>query len=79
MPDSSGGLVYRVQVGAFLLTGNARRAFDRLQNAGFRPAVELNGGYYRVVIPGVKAADMSGVIDRLGSAGFREAWLREEF
>ena len=79
MPDPRSGLVYRVQVGAFVNTGNVRRVFDRLQAAGFRPAYERHGVYYRVVIPGVRAADMSGVIRRLGSAGFSDAWLREEF
>lgn len=79
MPDPRNGLVYRVQVGTYANTGNARRCFDRLRDAGFRPAYEQNGKYYRVLIPGVRAADVSGIIDRLGSAGFSEAWLREEY
>jgi cell division septation protein DedD len=79
MPDSRSGRMYRVQVGAFVNTFFARRSFDRLREAGFRPAYERYGKYYRVVIPGVRAADMAGLIRRLGSAGFSEAWLREEF
>jgi cell division septation protein DedD len=71
--------LYRVQVGAFVNADNARRSFDRLQAAGFRPVYERHGVYYRVVISGVRAAEMPDVIRRLGSAGFNEAWLREEF
>ena len=78
MPDPRGGRVYRVQVGAFASTAFAQDYFDRLKAAGFRPAFERNGNLYRVVITGIKAADMEQTARRLGAAGFREAWIREE-
>jgi hypothetical protein len=78
MPDSKNGRVYRVQVGAFASTAFAQSYFDRLKAAGFSPAFERHGELYRVVVAGVKAADMAQVAQRLGAAGFKEAWVREE-
>jgi hypothetical protein len=77
MPDPRSGLVYRVQVGAYLKAGNAESSFNRLRAAGFSPAYERKGNYHRVIISGVRAADMRDVVRRLGSAGFSEVWLRE--
>ena len=78
MPDPGGNGVYRVQVGAFSRTALAQDAYDRLRNAGFRPAFERHENLYRVVITGVRAAEMSQVAQRLGAAGFAEVWIREE-
>jgi len=72
------GGVYRVQVGAFARTALALRCFERLRSAGFDPRFERLEGVYRVVIPGVPAADMPAVAQRLGDAGFPEAWIRRE-
>ena len=78
MPDSRGNKVYRVQVGAFSVTNIAQECFNRLKSAGFSPAFERYGSLYRVVITGIKAADMPQAAQRLGSAGFTEVWVREE-
>ena len=78
MPNPNGSGVYRVQLGAFSNTGLAEKCFDRLKAAGFTPYYEQYNSLYRVVISGVKAVDMAAVICRLESAGFNEAWLREE-
>jgi len=78
MPDPHGNGIYRVQLGAFSSTALAERCFNRLKSAGFTPYYEQYGSLYRVVITGVKAVDMAGVICRLESAGFTEAWVREE-
>ncbi|MDR2479313.1 MAG: SPOR domain-containing protein [Treponema sp.] len=78
MPDPRNGRTYRVQVGAFASTAFAQDYFDRLKAAGYRPAFERNGNLYRVVVTGIKAADMEQTARRLGAAGFREAWIREE-
>jgi len=78
MPDPYGNGVYRVQVGAFSNTDNAQQCFNRLKSAGFTPFYEQYGSLYRVVLTGIQAADMAGVIRRLEAAGFREAWIREE-
>ncbi|MCL2190802.1 MAG: SPOR domain-containing protein [Treponema sp.] len=78
MPAPDGPGVYRVQVGSFARTALARNSFDQLRSAGFQPAFEMFGSMYRVVIPGVPAAEMQEVARRLGSAGFGEAWARRE-
>jgi len=78
MPDPCSKSVYRVQVGAFSNTGLAQQCFNRLKSAGFTPYYEQYGSLYRVVITGIQAADMAGVIRRLESAGFSDAWIREE-
>jgi len=70
--------VYRVQVGTFARTGLARNCFDRLRSAGFSAAFERFGDMYRVVISGVRAAEMPAVAQRLGDAGFEAIWIRRE-
>lgn len=78
MPDPQSKGVYRVQVGSFASTAFARNYFDRLTAAGFHPNFEQYGKLYRVVLSGIKAADMAQIAQRLGSAGFNEVWVREE-
>jgi cell division protein FtsN len=78
LPDPNSGKVYRVQVGAFSRAALAQVCFDRLKSAGFTPAFEQNGSLYRVVISGIRAADISYTAQRLKAIGFTEAWIREE-
>jgi cell division septation protein DedD len=78
LPDPNSGKVYRVQVGAFSRVALAQVCFDRLKSAGFTPAFEQNGSLYRVVISGIRAADISYTAQRLKTIGFTEAWIREE-
>jgi len=78
LPDPNSGKVYRVQVGAYSNVALARACFERLKAAGFSPAYEQNGSLYRVVLSGIRAADMSYTARCLNAAGFTEAWLREE-
>ena len=78
LPDPNSGKVYRIQVAAFSHVALAQVCFDRLKAAGFSPAYEQNGNLYRVVISGIKAADVSYAAQRLSAAGFAEAWIREE-
>ena len=78
LPDPYSGKVYRVQVAAYSRVALAQVCFDRLKAAGFSPAYEQNGSLYRVVISGIRAADISSAAQRLTAAGFTEAWIREE-
>jgi len=78
MPDPYSGGIYRVQVGSFSNTGLAQQCFQRLQSAGFSPYYEPYNDMNRVLIIGIKAADMEWVIQRLAAAGFSEVWVREE-
>jgi hypothetical protein len=78
MPDPRNGKIYRVQVGAFKETWNAREAFDHLTMVGFTPAYERYGDYIRVVIPGIRSADIPAVARLIGKVGLKEALVREE-
>ncbi|MCL2127392.1 MAG: SPOR domain-containing protein, partial [Treponema sp.] len=78
MPDPQNGRIYRVQVGAFSSQVFAQECYDKVKTTGLSPAFERYGNLHRVVISGVKAAEMPQIAQRLGAAGFKEAWAREE-
>ena len=78
MPNPYSNSVYRVQVGAFGNAGLAQQCFSRLRSAGFSPAYEPYGNVNRIVLSGIRAADMAAVVQRLAAAGFNEVWIREE-
>jgi len=78
LPDPHSGKVYRMQVGAFSQVPLAQACFEKLRAAGLSPAYEQNGSLYRVVLSGIRAADVYYTAQRLGAAGFTEAWIREE-
>jgi rare lipoprotein A len=78
LPDPGSGKVYRIQVGAFSQTALAQVCFEKLRTAGLSPAYEQNGSLYRVVLSGIRAADVSYTAQRLNAAGFTEVWIREE-
>jgi len=74
---------YRLQVGSYTNARYAVDAFERLKDAGLNPAYEryisaANTEYYRVVIAGIRGTDVQAVSDRILSAGFFEALIREE-
>jgi rare lipoprotein A len=70
--------VYRLQVGAYKIARNAVEAFDKLKNAGLFPAYERNGELFRVVLSGIRGDDVKSITEKIGSAGFKEALIREE-
>jgi rare lipoprotein A len=74
--------IYRLQIGSYKVARNAVNAFERLKNAGLNPAYERysddNSEYFRVVLAGVRGTDVQLTAEKLGSAGFREALIREE-
>jgi rare lipoprotein A len=79
VPDKS----YRLQVGSFRVARNAVEAFDRLKSAGLNPAYERytdssNSEYFRVVLAGIRGTDVQTTSEKLSTAGFREAIIREE-
>jgi rare lipoprotein A len=69
---------YRLQVGSYRVARNAVEAFERLKNAGLEPAYERYGEFFRVVLAGIRGEEVQPVAEKLGSAGFREALIREE-
>ncbi|WP_010263959.1 septal ring lytic transglycosylase RlpA family protein [Treponema primitia] len=78
MPDPGSTTIFRVQAGSYLLPLHAREAFDRLVAAGFHPYFERFENYIRVVIPGVPAAYIPWIAQRLGDLDVTEAWIRPE-
>jgi rare lipoprotein A len=70
--------VYRLQVGSYKVARNAVETYEKLKNAGLNPAYERNGEFFRVVLSGVRGNEVQSVTEKLGSAGFREAIIREE-
>jgi rare lipoprotein A len=78
MPPAGSAKLYRLQVGSYLVPKNASDAFDKLKKEGLNPNYERYGDYYRVVLAGVAAGDISAIAQILGNAGFPEALIREE-
>jgi rare lipoprotein A len=78
MPNSGSTTIFRVQTGSYSLPLHAKEAFDRLVAAGFHPYFERFENYIRVVIPGVPAAYIPWIAQRLGQLDVVEAWIRPE-
>ena len=78
IPPAGSVKTYRLQVGAYKVPRNAVDAFDKLNNAGLKPAYEQYGDLYRVVLPGLRASQIPSIAQTLGNAGFQEALIREE-
>ena len=78
MPSPYDNSCYRVQVGAFSSSGLAQQCLSRLLSAGFSPTYEPYGNVTRVVLPGIRAAEVPLIVQRLAAAGFNEVWIREE-
>jgi len=70
---------YKLQVGSFKIAGNAVEAYVKLKAAGLDPSYERNADFFRVVLAGVRGTDVISVTEKLGTAGFKEAVIREEF
>jgi rare lipoprotein A len=70
--------IYKLQVGSYRIAGNAVDAYVKLKSVGLEPSYERNGDYFRVVLAGVRGTDIVSVTGKLGTAGFREAVIREE-
>jgi len=78
IPPANSTRFYRLQVGAYRVPRNAVDVFDKLKNAGLNPAYEQHGDIYRVVLPGLRAAEIPSIAQILGNIGFPEALIREE-
>jgi rare lipoprotein A len=76
--DPASGKLYRIQVGAYIQPKNAVEAFDKLRKAGLNPAYEKYNDFYRVVLAGIKNAEVQDIAEKIGQAGFREAIIKEE-
>ena len=70
--------IYKLQVGSYKIAGNAVDAYVKLKAAGLTPSYERNGDFFRVVVAGICGTDVVSVAEKLATAGFREAFIREE-
>jgi cell division protein FtsN len=76
--DPQPGRVYKLQIGSYQQAQNAVAAYTRLKAAGLSPSYERAGDMYRVVLAGVRGADVRDATEKLSTAGFPEAIIREE-
>jgi hypothetical protein len=78
MPDPASQGLYRVQVGSYADPQNAQAAAEFLVRMGLSPAYEQYGKVWRVVLPGIRAQQLTAVAQQLGAMGIGEAWIRKE-
>ncbi|GHT57839.1 hypothetical protein FACS1894109_10840 [Spirochaetia bacterium] len=78
IPKRGSHNLYRLQVGSFLNFNNAEQAYNRLLDAGLKPAYENYGVYTRVVFKRIYADDVASCAAIIGAIGFPEIWCREE-
>jgi rare lipoprotein A len=69
---------YRLQVGSFKIARNAVDAYTKLTEAGLNPEYERHEDFFRVVLKGIRGTEVQSVANKLETAGFREAVIREE-
>jgi len=69
---------YRLQVGSYRDARNAVTAYGKLRESGLRPDYERHGEFYRVVLKGISGTEVQSVAEKLQTAGFNEAVIREE-
>jgi rare lipoprotein A len=72
------GKMYKLQVGSFKDPRSAVNAFERLRNAGLGPSYERYQDFYRVVLAGIRGTEVQSVTEKLDTAGFHEAVIKED-
>jgi hypothetical protein len=77
LPDPNSNRMYRLQVGSFNSQNAAANTFRSLQDAGLNPVYEHSQNFFRVIIADVHASNVASMVQRLGSIGIREVWVRE--
>ena len=76
IPDAQDSNLYAIQVGAFRLPANAERMFERLRNASMNPVYESYMDFTRVMIAGIRAADVPVYLEAMRRAGFPEVFIK---
>lgn len=72
------GVLWRIQLGAFTREENALRLVVSLRKAGLEPAYERTDANIRVVLPGIRPADLEKVKEALSSHSFTDYVIRQE-
>ena len=76
--QGSSGVLWRIQLGAFVREENALRLVVQLRKAGFDPSYERTEKTVRVVLPGIKPDDLEKVKEALAAHSFRDYVIRQE-
>jgi len=61
---------YRIQVGSFSEPRNAVNTHVRLREADFDPSYERSGGFFRVVLEGIRGTEVQAAVGRLATMGY---------
>ena len=77
LPDPNSNKRYRLQCGAFTDQNAAAHTFRSLQDAGFNPIYEHSQNFFRVIIADIPASSVASTVQRLGSIGIKQVWVRE--
>ena len=72
------GVLWRIQLGAFTREENALRLVVDLRKAGLEPAYERTDTAVRVVLPGIRPADLEKVKQALSEHAFGDYVIRQE-
>ena len=78
IPSDESSQLYKIQLGAFKKSKNAKRVFDRLNEASLNPIYEKYRNYTRVILPGIPARDVADYLEKIQELGFREAWIKAD-
>ena len=76
IPDAADSKLYQMQVGAFKNSQNALNTFEKLKAASLNPSYEKYLDLTRVMIKGVRAADVPAYIERIRRAGLYEVFIK---
>jgi len=76
LPDPNGSGIYRVQVGSYAVHNTADIMAQRIRATGLQVDFEYYNSLKRVIVPGIRAADMCTILQMLESLGFAEVWIR---
>ena len=72
------GVLWRIQLGSFAREENALRLVVSLRKVGFEPAYERTDTSVRVVLPGIRPADLEKVKNTLSENSFTDYVIRQE-
>jgi hypothetical protein len=77
LPNPNNGKIYRLQVGSFSSPEAAENVVRVIRDAGFKVIQELNDYHYRVLVLDVPAASVYPALQKLGTLGIGQVWVRE--
>jgi len=76
VPDATDAKLYQLQVGAYKIIKNAETSYKKLKAASLNPSYEKYMDFTRVLIKGIKAADVPAYIEKIKKAGFSEVYIK---